>query len=62
MHPFPATRYTTVVAACFTGWLEPFRIAYLHVGYTDPGYVLTSLSILTLVIFCIDIIISFFVG
>ena len=52
----------TILAACFTGWLEPFRIAYLNIGFADYGRPLTVLSILMLAIFCADIVISFFVG
>ncbi|KIY96638.1 hypothetical protein MNEG_11323 [Monoraphidium neglectum] len=59
--------YVTIVAACFTGWLEPFRVAYLpDQCWTDSTtlalHPATLLSTLTMIIFCIDIVVSFFVG
>lgn len=55
--------YITVIAAAITGWLVPFRIAYLKVGYdTDQIEGATVLEIALLSLFCVDIVVSFFVA
>lgn len=56
----------TIGAALATGWIEPFRIAFLEtrsqgVG-SAPSLWLNALSISVLALFCIDIVVSFFVG
>eukprot|EP00879_Flechtneria_rotunda_P011052 GHRR01011548.1.p1 GENE.GHRR01011548.1~~GHRR01011548.1.p1 ORF type:complete len:827 (+),score=254.22 GHRR01011548.1:335-2815(+) len=67
IHPldrrYRAWWYITVVAAAITGWLIPFRLAFEDVTYAKPQIDgATSLEILLLCIFGLDIIISFFVG
>ncbi|WIA21138.1 hypothetical protein OEZ85_005449 [Tetradesmus obliquus] len=55
--------YVTVFAAAVTGWLIPFRMAYMSVGY-DNAHVqgATVLEILLSGVFGLDILVSFFVG
>eukprot|EP00882_Tetradesmus_deserticola_P017965 GHRQ01019276.1.p1 GENE.GHRQ01019276.1~~GHRQ01019276.1.p1 ORF type:complete len:511 (+),score=215.89 GHRQ01019276.1:178-1533(+) len=55
--------YVTVLAAAITGWLIPFRLAYLSVRY-DNTHVqgAASLEVALSCVFGLDIIISFFVG
>lgn len=55
--------YVTVLAAAITGWLVPFRIAYLRVGYQDAHIEgATVLEFALLGVFGVDIIVSFFVA
>eukprot|EP00878_Enallax_costatus_P022606 GHUV01023998.1.p1 GENE.GHUV01023998.1~~GHUV01023998.1.p1 ORF type:complete len:850 (+),score=127.25 GHUV01023998.1:227-2776(+) len=55
--------YVTVIAAAITGWLVPFRIAYLKVGYiNDQIEGATALEIALLSLFCADIFVSFCVA
>jgi hypothetical protein len=56
----------TIGAALATGWIEPFRIAFLEtrsqgIG-SAPSLWLNALSISVLALFCLDILVSFFVG
>eukprot|EP00775_Hariotina_reticulata_P004102 gene4102-4348_t len=56
----------TVAAACLTGWLVPFRLAYLFVSYRDffapvPNAYVAIEGVLT-IIFAVDIVVSFLVG
>jgi hypothetical protein len=57
---------TTIGAALATGWIEPFRIAFLETRSqgltTAPHLWINALSVAVLALFCCDIFVSFFVG
>jgi hypothetical protein len=56
----------TIAAALATGWIEPFRIAFLETHSqgieASPRLWLNALSIAILALFCTDVVASFFVG
>jgi hypothetical protein len=56
----------TIGAALATGWLEPFRIAFLETRsqglVSAPNLWINALSVAVLALFCVDICVSFFVG
>jgi hypothetical protein len=56
-------RYVTVVAAGVTGWLQPFRLAYMTVGvHNTANDGASALELALLGIFAVDIMVSAFVG
>jgi len=56
----------TIGAALATGWIEPFRIAFLETRSqgvaASPHMWLNALSMAVLALFCLDVVVSFFVG